>query len=273
MGAGVSLAPDIVFGRHRLRIRPAAGGFVGIVVGDSANRYGGASEAEVLRKLQDAVLRTEKGFVGYDGARARFLQFFPGGFSDPVYVGSGDMNEGAYKRNLSRRAHEELPPESAHAADAAAQAVRLFQQNTLLNWQGSARLVETLRGPDGPALLGAIAAFADGDRAAALRELRRFSQADGVSWATVTFLPFLWRPERHILLKPEFSRAYALAVGHPFAVLYLPELVPEVYDSLLDLSAETRSRIADLAPADMIDIHSFMWTAVNYRGADAEETT
>ena len=84
----------------------------------------------------------------------------------------------------------------------------------------------------------------------------------------MTFLPFLWKPEEHVFLKPTMISTFAERVGHHFASVYRPDLDTEVYDALLDLAGETRANLADMAPRDMIDIQSFMWTVVEYKYED-----
>jgi len=70
------------------------------------------------------------------------------------------------------------------------------------------------------------------------------------------------------LLKAHHGSGVRRRVGHPFADAYKSELDPAVYDSLLDLANTTKQKIADLRPRDMIDVQSFMWTAVEYTEED-----
>ncbi|HZZ61227.1 MAG TPA: hypothetical protein VFE63_08645, partial [Roseiarcus sp.] len=48
------------------------------------------------------------------------------------------------------------------------------------------------------------------------------------------------------------TKDFAARVGHSFAHKYQAKLVPEVYQSLLDLVAKTEKEIADLEPRDRI---------------------
>ena len=89
----------------------------------------------------------------------------------------------------------------------------------------------------------------------------------------MTYLPFLWRPNEHVFLKPTMIQDFAERVGHRFASVYRPDLDIEVYDTLLDLAEETRAKLADMAPRDMIDIQSFMWTVVKYEEKDKPAPT
>jgi hypothetical protein len=71
-----------------------------------------------------------------------------------------------------------------------------------------------------------------------------------------------------MFLKPKMLRDFAERVGHHFASAYRPDLDIEVYDALLDLAEETRIKLADMEPRDMIDIQSFIWTVVKYEEKD-----
>lgn len=89
-------------------------------------------------------------------------------------------------------------------------------------------------------------------------------------WTTVTYLPFLWRPDVHMFLKPEVTRRFAGRVGHQFEHHYAAALHPSVYDSLLDLVAETKAELEVLAPRDNIDVQSFIWVVGEYNIEDEQ---
>lgn len=59
---------------------------------------------------------------------------------------------------------------------------------------------------------------------------------DNAKWTVVTYLPYLWRPDTHMFLKPEVTKNFATRVGHRFAAEYEPRLSLTVYESLLDLA-------------------------------------
>lgn len=81
----------------------------------------------------------------------------------------------------------------------------------------------------------------------------------------MTYLPYLWRPDRHMFLKPEVTKDFAARVGHPFAYNYEARLDIDVYASLLDLVERTNRELSDLEPRDRIDIQSFIWVVGNYQ--------
>jgi hypothetical protein len=88
---------------------------------------------------------------------------------------------------------------------------------------------------------------------------------DSAKWTVATYLPFLWRPETQMFLKPEVSKDFAARVGHRFASDYEARLDIAVYDSLLDLVARTEAELAELAPRDRIDVQSFIWVIGDYK--------
>ena len=89
----------------------------------------------------------------------------------------------------------------------------------------------------------------------------------------MTYLPFLWRLQDHMFLKPEVTKDFASRVGHRFASDYEPRLNIGVYDSLLDLAARTTEELADLKPRDRIDVRSFIWVIGNYKEGTGSPST
>jgi hypothetical protein len=261
----------IIFGKAELRIAQDKDGFVGIVAGRSAERFRGVDEATVIRALEGAVLSQSKEFVGLDGARQRFLALFPGGFTDPGYIGDQKYGERAYKVAASNLLRDTLPLGSAsRCEDAGRRALRVVQKTNVIDPYTKAKLADVLRGPRASEFLSICEEFTTGDVAAACERLSRGGFAsEGVNkWVCLTYLPFLWRPDLHMFLKPEFTRGYAERIGHRFQHDYETAPNPETYASLLDMTEQTRRHLADLGPDDNIDIHSFMWVVMDYPSAD-----
>jgi hypothetical protein len=94
---------------------------------------------------------------------------------------------------------------------------------------------------------------------------RALNPNDSAKWTVVTYLPFLWRPQEHMFLKPEATKDFAARIGHRLAMVYEPRLDIAVYDSLLDLAARTAEELADLQPRDRIDVQSFIWVVGDYK--------
>jgi hypothetical protein len=64
--------------------------------------------------------------------------------------------------------------------------------------------------------------------------------------------------------KPKVTKNFASRVGHRFANDYEARLTSRVYESLLDLAADTEREIAFLHPQDRIDVQSFIWVVAHY---------
>lgn len=231
-------------------------------VGEDADR--------VWTRLHDEVAKRSVSYFGYDGAKARFLKYFPGGFASEGYIGTGDKSgtgERSYKLAAKARLEAKVTPEAAATGSGFAEAViQAFVDTNLLEPRFELPKVgQVMRSPSGDAFIRGAARFTLGDVKGGLAEMEKAAQPhEAAKWTLVTYLPFLWRPETHVFLKPQVTKDYAERVGHRFADVYEPALRPEVYASLLDLYAKTGAAIADLAPRDNIDLQSFIWVVGKY---------
>jgi hypothetical protein len=262
-------------GKIELRLVDMSGVYHGIA-DESANRIvhiqgdGGEDEDRVWTRLHDEVAKKSASFFGYHGARTRFLKYFPGGFASDAYVGIGDKNgtgERAYKLAAKARLEATVTPEAAATGSGFAGAViQAFADTNLLEPKFELPKVgQLMRGPNGDDFIRGAARFTLGDIKGGLAEMEKAARPhEAAKWTLVSYLPFLWRPEAHVFLKPQVTKDYAERVGHCFPEAYEPALRPEVYASLLDLYAKTGTAIADLAPRDNIDIQSFIWVVGKY---------
>jgi hypothetical protein len=239
--------------------------FVGVaIVGDATKlRIEGATADEVWTRLHDDVGKTNPKYVGYAGARNRFLHFFPNGFHSNGY----EANERGYKVAARARLLQSVPLADAAEGLGFGEAVlSVFRATNLLSPFEKTRLQNVLRGPSANPFIRAAARFTLGETRAALLDLERaLKPHDAAKWTVVSYLPFLWRPETHMFLKPEVTKDFAARVGHRFASDYEPRLGHEVYDSLLDLVLETEGELAELGPRDRIDVQSFIWVVADYQ--------
>jgi hypothetical protein len=213
-------------------------------------------------RLMDEMGRHDCGYIGYDGARARYLRHFPDGFdSDKHRVGERNYKIAARDRLLAV-----APLESALEADGqAAAAVSAFTATNLLSPYELMRVADMLRGPDGDAVLRAAARFTQDPGATTLAPYAALLKKAGCAkWTAATYLPFLWRPDLHMFLKPVVTCDYAKRVGHSFAHVYAPSLDFSTYRALLDLTARAHEELSDLAPQDNIDVQSFIWVVGAY---------
>jgi hypothetical protein len=233
-----------------------------VVVGKAVKIVEGPDADDVWRRMHDEVAKSSPKYFGFDGARNRFLHFFPDGYSSIDYP----KRERGYKLKAKSKLDETAPLEMAAVGSGFGEAVMSVFQTNLLSQFETMRVREVLRGPTADDFIRGAARFTLGGGKEALLEMERaLKPHDAAKWTVVTYLPFLWRPEEHMFLKPDATTDFAARVGHRFASDYEPRLSIEVYDSLLDLAAKTASEWTDLEPQDRIDVQSFIWVVGHYK--------
>lgn len=238
--------------------------YVGLVIADGAIklRLNGEAADDVWRRLHDEAGKASPQYFGYDGAKSRFLHFFAGGFASHDFVDA----ERTYKLDAKAKLDKALPIEAALTGSGHGEAaLAAFRSLNLLSPFEKVRLQDALRGPLADAFVRGAARFAMGETKAGLIEMERaLKPSDCAKWTVVTYLPFLWRPDANMFLKPEVTKDFASRVGHRFANDYSPRLDISTYESLLALTSETEAKISELAPRDRIDIQSFIWVVGDY---------
>ncbi|WP_442580265.1 hypothetical protein ACSBOB_33265 [Mesorhizobium sp. ASY16-5R] len=126
------------------------------------------------------------------------------------------------------------------------------------------RVRDLLRSAAADDFIRGVARFTLSKDKQSLADIKHAVGRDNAKWTVVTYLPFLWRPEEHLFLKPEVTRDFAERVGHRYQWDYKPDLDITVYESLLDLRRRTENELEDLEPRDGIDIQSFIWVIGAY---------
>ena len=98
-------------GKARLRIVQIKGTFAGLVFLDGAEktRITDADAGHLWQQLLAEAAKLNPNFLGFDGARARFLRRMPHGFADPAYV----TNERTWKLRAKAKLDAALPLEAA----------------------------------------------------------------------------------------------------------------------------------------------------------------
>jgi hypothetical protein len=159
------------------------------------------------------------------------------------------------------------PLEEAATGSGHGEAVlRAYRATNLLYPIEKTRMQGLLRGSDGDNFIRAAARFALGEGKSALRAMETLLRPhDNAKWTVVSYLPYLWRPDSHIFLKPEVTKDFAARVSHPLASSYVSDLDYGVYEDLLDMAGVIRQSVIDLEPRDMIDIQSVIWVVGDYR--------
>lgn len=214
-------------------------------------------------------------WLSHGDAVARFLEVFPKGFDDPGYAG-----EGAAKRERVprwRRAHD-LYAETL----AGAEGERLLAEGDVSGLVERALRVERIVRPlhkdaekasfeealKDPglargyftALFQLLAAPApERDRFEALAAAVAVMQpgaAEEAGWPIVTLLPFVARPDLHMLLRPRF----ACEVGHRLGLelAYEPRPSWATYSALLRSTELLLEKLRPLGARDHVDVEAFM---------------
>ena len=245
-----------------------------MVLGTPAGRIGPICRPDadqVWRQLHEEVGKANRKYFGLDGATARFLRFFPQGFGSADYF----REERDYKDKAKKKLDANVPLAEAVTGSGFGEAVlSIFNATNLLSPFEKTRLRPFLRGSSADAFIRAAANFTQNADAAALHEMERVLRPhDCAKWTIVTYLPFLWRPDVHMFLKPRVTRDFAERVKHRFRFDYRANLDLDVYESLLDMVGQTEKALIDLRPRDRIDVQSFIWVVGPYNEvADAPKT-
>lgn len=245
--------------------------FIGLIfAADNSKKVqiAGDDADDVWRQLHDEAGKSDPRYFGFDGARSRFLRFFPNGFRGKGYTD----RERDYKLKAKAKLDAGAPLEKAIDGTGYGEAVlAAFQASNLLSMFELMRIKEVLRGLQADAFINAAARFAKDGGKTNLAAIQLALKDNGIAkWTVATYLPFLWRPDRHMFLKPEVTKDFAARVGHRFAFDYEARLHLPVYESLLDLVAKSTQELSDLEPRDGIDIQSLIWVVGDYKeeGAD-----
>ena len=261
-------------GRATIRLAETRTGFAGIVLLNGAikAKLEDQNSERLWERLHQEAGRLNPHFVGYEGARSRFLRIFPGGFTSAVYLGDDKIGERSYKVKAKNKLDETVPLEQAPEATGVGEAIlNVYQATNLFSPFEKMRVRDALRSPRADAFVHGAAEFTLGDRNRGLAAMAHVLKPhDAAKWTTMTYLPFLWRPETHMFLKPDVTRRFAARVGHRFEHEYSATADTGVYDSLLDLIAETRAELTPLGPRDNIDIQSFIWVVGEYSVEDEQ---
>jgi len=201
--------------------------------------------------------------------RARFLEYFPGGFHDPDYLAS----ERAYKWDAHRRWEERLDRDTFRALlgaeryqEIAAQAVTIEARTNLLFSFEKMALRDAVRTSGGAqAFAQGLYDFLHGGADAETR-FNRWRDVVGalprrqtrvLTWPVLTVFGFIAQPHVHLYLKPTVTRRAAVEYGYHFRYGAKPSWV--TYKSLLDFARTVQREMRGLHPRDMIDIQSFIW--------------
>jgi hypothetical protein len=208
-------------------------------------------------------------------AVTRFLEIFPGGFADPRYVGEGtEKRERVFRW---RHAHEtweqtlgggegERLLAAGDVAGLAERALRVEKHvRPLLRDTEKGSFVEALKNLEGAR--GYFAALFDLLAAPAPEQARFEALAAAVvamapgathesGWPIVTLLPFVARPDLHLILRPRFACEVAQRLGLDLAYEARPSW--RTYSALLRSVDVLLEKLRPLGARDHVDVDSFM---------------
>jgi len=187
-------------GDRTLRLVEKDKRFTGIIMGDGAIKaqIDGESADEVWRRLHDEAAKENPRYFGFDGARARFLRFFPNGFRSDGYANA----ERNYKVAAKAQLDGTVPLESAATGSGFGEAIlSVYRDTNLLSPFEKVRLPDVLRGAAGDPFIQAAARFTMGDQSALAEMEHALRPHESAKWTVVTYLSFLWQPEKHMFLK------------------------------------------------------------------------
>jgi hypothetical protein len=222
-------------------------------------------------------LHQSRGSAEAQNCRRKFLQFFPGGFTDETYLEwERSYKWEAYERwcaVLRRNTFRTLLDCGEYEA-IARHAVSLEARTNLLFSFEKMALRDAVKSREGAkAFATGLYHFLHGtgsDQSRfetwidAVANLPR-KQTRVLTWPIATVFGFIAQPERHVFLKPMVTRRAATAYGFAFHYESKPNWL--TYVSLLEFAEKVRADQKDLGPRDMIDLQSFIWV----QGSDEYE--
>jgi len=258
-------------GKYTLRVVETTKGLQGIAFIDAKTRSAvlpGDDADELWERLVVETGKQSAEYCGYNGAINRFREIFPHGFADPRY----QSKERDYKIAAMKKLEAVAPLEQALSGDVDPDAVLKAVHTNLLFKSEAITFRDILRSKRGREFIKAAPEMTGGDVVAGLSKMTAIAvDIDRKSWPLVTYLPFLWKPEAHMFLKPTVATGFADRVGHRFAHDYSSDIGVDVYEGLIDLTNETKVQISTLHPADNVDVQSFIWAVAKYTAADIAE--
>jgi hypothetical protein len=208
-------------------------------------------------------------------AVTRFLEIFPGGFADPRYVGEGtEKRERVFRW---RHAHEtweqtlgggegERLLAAGDLAGLAERALRVERHvRPLLRDTEKGSFEEALKDLEGArgyfaALFDLLAAPAPDQARFEALAAAVVAMAPGATqesgWPIVTLLPFVARPDLHMILRPRFACEVAQRLGLDLAYEARPSW--RTYSALLRSVDVLLEKLRPLGARDHVDVDSFM---------------
>ena len=216
-----------------------------------------------------------------------FLMRYPDGFVDAGYLGKGKVGERASKWAACERFQEELGEgklrsivDADQVKKGVARVLKVIGTMSLLSRIERLGLAEALKKKDAARpFLSALADVVEAPEAGKatfsvlLDSVASLTVADPAppvtTWPVATIMPFLARPDAHVLLKPTVSQK--AAQGLSFDLKYNAILNWDTYERCILLASIYQQKLVELedpnlAPRDLIDVQAFIWnTSSNWK--------
>jgi hypothetical protein len=229
----------------------------------------------------DGALQLSEKRITQAQALAKFRRLFPRGFDDPAYLGDRTVGERNYKWEKHMEFVELLGGGQGEELLAAGNLPELIKRTRRITSTNMTSIFE--KGAFGDALTGGEETRRYFETlfnllASALSEAsvtKYFDAVDGLpqpkgrvaTWPVATLMPFLARPDKHMLLKPEVTQEAESRLG--FHLSYKPHPNWLTYKKLLELAELLMVELRPLGARDYIDVQSFMWIASKYDESDS----
>ena len=237
--------------------------------GATVHQFTGENRQALIEEMEAETSAPPPPIRGYSGAAERFLQIYPGGFSNPAFQEGERGGKLAAGNILRPLLNPETAVEDAVMLLKAARAALNKAGQSPLHMTESSDLDTVWHSRASERFIHGLRCFAAGERREGFELLEGAMVEGRFTWPMVTLFPALLTPRSDAVLRPEAVKTFARAVGSTFAGIYEPKPDLKIYEAYLDMLNETRERVKALLPSDFIDLASFVWVSTSYSASTA----
>ena len=202
-------------------------------------------------------------------AKRRFLTKFPLGFQDPAYrAAERDVKVEASERWAREMGRGQLEPllGAGEFAEIAQRAMQIEARANLLDVFAKAALRNAAKAEPEAFARGLFELVCgEGEMPdrfegfGAMLDSLPQPKTQTFKWPIQTIFPFLADPREHLFLKPKVTQLAADRLG--FDLQYRPQPAWDVYARVLEFARQLSQDLAELKPADLIDVQSFIYVS------------
>ena len=200
-------------------------------------------------------------------AKRRFLAKFPLGFADPAYQeAERNLKVEAAERWAREMSREQLEPllAAGEFSEVAQRAMQIEATTNLLDVFAKAALRNAAKAEPEAFARGLFELVAgEGEMPdrfegfAAMLDSLPQPKTQTFKWPIQTIFPFLADPRENLFLKPRVTQLAADRFG--FDLQYRPQPAWDVYARVLEFARQLAQDLAELKPADLIDVQAFLY--------------